>query len=137
MFKFENLEIWKLSLDYVDLVYKLTERLPKTEEYNLKSQIIRAATSVSLNIAEGSMGQTNSEQSRFLGMALRSLIETVACQFLIKRRQFPNMANTFLSKAYKDSQILTKKIQAMRNAILPEKTWVRENDANYFTSDEA
>ena len=59
MFKFENLEIWKLSLDYVDLVYKLTERLPKTEEYNLKSQIIRAATSVSLNIAEESMGQTN------------------------------------------------------------------------------
>ena len=137
MFKFENLEIWKLSLDYVDLVYKLTKRLPKTEEYNLKSQMIRAATSVSLNIAEGSMGQTNSEQSRFLGMALRSLIETVACQFLIKRRQFPNMDNTFLSKAYKDSQILTKKIQAMRNAILPEKTWVRENDANYFTSDEA
>ena len=71
MFKFENLEIWKLSLDYVDLVYKLTKRLPKTEEYNLKSQMIRAATSVSLNIAEGSMGQTNSEQSRFLGMALR------------------------------------------------------------------
>ena len=59
MFKFENLEIWKLSLDYVDLVYKLTKRLPKTEEYNLKSQIIRAATSVSLNIAEESMGQTN------------------------------------------------------------------------------
>jgi len=69
MFKFENLEIWKLSLDYVDLVYKLTEKLPKTEEYNLKSQMVRAATSVSLNIAEGSMGQTNSEQSRFLGMA--------------------------------------------------------------------
>ena len=137
MFKFENLEIWKFSLDYVDLVYELMEKLAKKEDYNLKSQMIRAATSVSLNIAEGSMGQTNSEQSRFLGMALRSLIETVACQFLIKRRQFPNMANTFLSKAYKDSQILTKKIQAMRNAILPEKTWVRENDANYFTSDEA
>ena len=135
MFKFENLEIWKLSLDYVDLVYKLTERLPKTEEYNLKSQIIRAATSVSLNIAEGSMGQTNSEQSRFLGMALRSLIETVACQLLIKKREFSGVDKDILSNAYKESQTLARKIQAMRNAILPEKSWVRENDVNYLNTE--
>jgi four helix bundle protein len=72
-YKFEQLEVWKLSLEYIDSVYKLGEQLPRSEEYNLKSQIIRAATSISLNIAEGSTGQTDAEQARFLSMAIRSL----------------------------------------------------------------
>jgi four helix bundle protein len=56
MYKFEKLNIWQLALEYVDLIYELGECLPRSEEYNLKSQMIRAATSVALNIAEGSTG---------------------------------------------------------------------------------
>ena len=76
MYKFEKLEVYQLALDYVDLIYALADRLPHIEEFNLKAQMRRAATSVVLNIAEGSTGQTNAEQSRFLGMAVRSLFET-------------------------------------------------------------
>ena len=68
-------------------------------------------------------------------MALRSLIETVACQLLIKKREFSSVDKDILSNAYKESQKLARKIQAMRNAILPEKSWVRENDANYLTTE--
>jgi four helix bundle protein len=52
-FKFEKLEVWAEAVAYIDLVYTLVEQLPKSEEYNLKSQFVRAATSVALNIAEG------------------------------------------------------------------------------------
>jgi four helix bundle protein len=38
-FKFEKLEVWQLALDYIDLVYQITEDLPRSEEYNLKSQM--------------------------------------------------------------------------------------------------
>lgn len=115
-FKFEQLEIWQLALDYIDLIYQIAEALPRDEEFNLKSQIRRAATSIALNIAEGSTGQTNAEQSRFLGMALRSLIETVACQHLIHRRGYlPDSQH--LRDAYQQSQTLARKIQAMRKAI--------------------
>ena len=79
-FKFEQLDVWQLSLEYSDLIYDVAERLPEKEKFNLQSQIISAATSISLNIAEGSTGQSDPEQNRFLGLALRSLIETVACQ---------------------------------------------------------
>lgn len=79
-FKFENLTVWQMALEYVDLMYHLAEKLPASKQYNLASQLTRAATSISLNIAEGSTGQTDAEQKRFLGLALRSLIETVACQ---------------------------------------------------------
>ena len=54
--KFEQLDVWKLALDYIDLIHKIAENLPRSEEYNLKSQIVRAATSIALNIAEGSQG---------------------------------------------------------------------------------
>ena len=86
-YKFQKLETYQLALDYLDLLYELTARSPRSEEYNLRSQMSRAGTSTVLNIAEGSTGQTDPEQSRFLGMALRSLIETVACQDVIERRK--------------------------------------------------
>lgn len=85
-YKFEQLEVWQLTMDYIDAIYSLAEKLPRSEEFNLKSQIIRAVTSIALNIAEGSQGQTDAEQARFLGLSIRSLIETIACQHIIRRR---------------------------------------------------
>jgi four helix bundle protein len=87
-YKFERLEVWQLALEYTDLIYVIAEQLPPSENFNLKSQIIRAATSIVLNIAEGSTSQSDAEQARFLGLAIRSLIETVACQHLINRRHY-------------------------------------------------
>src|SRR5215468_2109824 len=88
MHKFEGLEVWILAIEYTDLCYSIAEHLPRQEEFNIASQLRRAAVSVALNIAEGSTGQSDAEQARFLGMALRSLIETVACQHLINRRKY-------------------------------------------------
>jgi four helix bundle protein len=65
-FKFEKLEVWKLSLEYADKIYEIAKLLPPREEYNLKTQMIRAATSVSLNIAEGSTSQSDPEFGRSL-----------------------------------------------------------------------
>ena len=79
LYKFQKLQVYELALDYIDLIYEIGTKLPSTELYNLRSQIQRAATSIALNIAEGSTGQSNAEQNRFLGHAIRSYIETVAC----------------------------------------------------------
>ena len=87
-YKFQSLIVYQLALDYVDLIYELAVNLPSTEIYNLRSQIIRAATSIALNIAEGSTGQSDKEQLRFLGLALRSYIETVACLDICDRRNY-------------------------------------------------
>ena len=129
-YKFEQLEVWKLSLAYIDSIYAIAEKLPKSEEYNLKSQVVRAATSISLNIAEGSTGQTNAEQARFLGMAIRSLIETVACQQIIHRRGYLQ-EETLLNKAYEDSQTLARKLQAFRKSLSNSQYQVREEATIY------
>ncbi len=114
-FKFERLEIWNMALEYVDLIYRISEGLPRVEDYNLKPQMRRAATSIALNIAEGSTGQSDPEQSHFLGMALRSLIETVACQHLLRSRKY-KLDGALMEQAYTHSEQLAIKIQAMRRA---------------------
>jgi four helix bundle protein len=114
-FKFEKLEVWQVALEYLDLIYKLSEKLPRSEEYNLKVQIIRAATSISLNIAEGSTSQSNAEQGRFLGMAIRSLIETVACLNLIQNRNYFEKAVILEIRDF--SEKLFAKLQAFRNSL--------------------
>jgi four helix bundle protein len=132
-FKFEQLEIWRLALEYIDLVDQIAAQLPKAEEYNLKSQITRAATSVALNIAEGSTGQTDAEQARFLGLALRSVLETVACQHIINRRKLiPDKMP--LRRAYQHAEILVAKLHSMRKTLVPEQTWLREDQAVYETA---
>jgi four helix bundle protein len=115
MYKFEKLEVYQLALQYNDMIYDLVEKLPKSEEHNLRAQIVRAATSVVLNIAEGSTGQSDVEQRRFLGMAIRSLLETVACQQLIERRRYVNKEE--LSKDYEFSPVLYAKLQAKRRSL--------------------
>jgi four helix bundle protein len=111
-YKFEKLEVWQLAIEYIDLVYEIVEKLPRTEDYNLRAQAIRAATSIALNTAEGSTSQSDAEQSRFIGMAVRSLIESVACLHLIRRRKYVD--SDISRQAYEFSERLFAKLQAFR-----------------------
>ena len=54
MFRFEQLEIWRLSVNYAKLCYEATKTFPKEEQFGLANQLRRAAVSISNNIAEGS-----------------------------------------------------------------------------------
>ena len=53
-------------------VYILTQKLPKSEEYILKTQLRRAAVSVVSNIAEGSGRRSLAERKRFYEIARSS-----------------------------------------------------------------
>ena len=128
-FKFERLEVYQLALAYIDLIYDLSAQLPKSEEYNLKSQIVRAATSVALNIAEGSTAQSDPEQNRFLGMAVRSVLETVACLHIIRRRKFTT-DTTALDGAEENARILAAKLHALRNTLRPSHK-ISESESPY------
>ena len=89
-FKFEKLAIWNRALELSNQIHLLTRMFPKDEMFILTSQLKRAADSISLNIAEGSTGQSNSEQARFIGYAQRSALEVVNGLFLAKSRFYIN-----------------------------------------------
>ena len=114
-FKFEKLIVWQKSLDLSDEVNQLAKTFPKDELYVLASQIKRAADSVSLNIAEGSTGQSNPEFGRFLGIALRSNIEVVGCIFLAQRRGY--ISKDKFEKIYKMCEEILVMINSLRNSL--------------------
>jgi four helix bundle protein len=114
-FKFEKLDVWKLSIDMADDVHNLTRSFPKEEMFSLSSQMKRAADSISLNIAEGSTGQSDLEQARFLGFAQRSAIEVVNCLYLAIKRNY--IDEIIFDKYYKALEKLIAKIQAFKKVL--------------------
>src|SRR4051812_48059137 len=110
-FKFEKLKVWQESVELSGLISEIAEQFPKQELFVLTSQIKRAADSVSLNIAEGSTGQTNAEFKRFLGFAVRSGIEVVGCIYLAKRRNIISEDN--FQRVYLSVDALIKRVQAL------------------------
>ncbi|CAN5183289.1 hypothetical protein BH23BAC3_BH23BAC3_08050 [soil metagenome] len=115
-YKFEKLDVWKISLDLSDLIYDLAAELPDIERFNLQSQIIRATTSISLNIAEGSTSQSDAQQLKFLGYAIRSLIEVIACKRLIERRNYIRDMDQMM-RIEDTCDKLFMKLLAFRNAL--------------------
>ena len=75
---YKNLLVWQKSVALIKEIYAHADKLPKSEEYNLKQQLKRAVVSVSLNIAEGKNRRTAKDFVNFLNIASGSLAETEA-----------------------------------------------------------
>lgn len=114
-FKFEKLKVWQKAVDMAVEVNNLTKTFPKDELFILTAQIKRAADSVSLNIAEGSTGQSNAEFKKFLTYALRSDIEVVGCLYLGQKRDLIDQEN--FSKIYAKCEEILVMINALKDAL--------------------
>lgn len=79
----------------------------------------RAADSISLNITEGSTGQSDDEQCRFLKYAQRSALEVVNCLYLARRRGY--LKEGQLETIYNILEKEIVKIQAFKNSIQNKK----------------
>lgn len=75
MRNYQNLEVWKVSMQLVKEIYLLTKAFPKEELFALTSQIKRASVSVSANIAEGIGRQYKKDTLQFLHISRGSLYE--------------------------------------------------------------
>ena len=72
---YRDLEVWKLSIDFVKKVYQITHNFPASEKFGLINQIRRAAVSIPSNIAEGQGRNSTKEFKQFLAISLGSLAE--------------------------------------------------------------
>ena len=72
---YRDLEVWKLSIDFVKKVYQVTHNFPDSEKFGLINQIRRAAVSIPSNIAEGQGRNSTKEFKQFLAISLGSLAE--------------------------------------------------------------
>ena len=66
MIDYRKYNVWQKSHQMVLDIYAITTTFPKSEQFNLISQINRAAVSIPSNIAEGCGRETQKELIRFL-----------------------------------------------------------------------
>jgi len=74
---FEELEVYTLAREFRKAVYRLIKELPEEEKFNLVSQMRRAATSLTNNIAEGDGRYHYQENIQFCRQARGSLSELI------------------------------------------------------------
>ncbi len=66
---YRELIAWQRGMDFVEAVYRLTQRFPREELYALTNQLRRSAVSVPSNIAEGQGRGAGAEFSHHLRIA--------------------------------------------------------------------
>ncbi|MFZ5617967.1 MAG: four helix bundle protein [Pseudomonadota bacterium] len=70
-----DLTVWRKAVDLAKAIYKLTDGLPKKEEYRMTAQLVRAAISIPANIAEGNARGTRRDYANFVSIARGSTAE--------------------------------------------------------------
>ena len=75
---YHKLLIWQKLKELIKLIYQLTSKLPKDEEFGLKPQMRRAAVSVLSNFVEGYLKSSKKHKISFLEIAQTSLMELEA-----------------------------------------------------------
>ena len=70
-----DLDVWQKGMDFATEVYRLTKLMPKSEEYRLISQVVRAAASIPANIAEGNASGPRKQYAQHVSIARGSLAE--------------------------------------------------------------
>lgn len=73
-FDHEKLDVYQAAVEFVVLTDKIVEQFPRGRAY-LADQLLRAGTSIPLNIAEGAGEYSSNEKSRFYRIAKRSATE--------------------------------------------------------------
>ena len=78
-FGHEQLDVYRLAIDYVAWSYLLAKELNSVDRH-ARDQLLRAAQSIPLNIAEGNGKGTNADRRRFFEIARGSALECAAIQ---------------------------------------------------------
>lgn len=112
---FKKMVIWQKSMEFCDTVFKITIKFPKTEAYNLTSQINRSVVSIPSNIAEGSSRSSIKDFSRFLEISLGSLYELQTQLILAKYKDY--ISTDVLSELEIKIDELQKMISGFQNSL--------------------
>jgi len=87
---FYQLDCWKEGHKLVLNIYKATKKFPSEEKYTLVSQIVRAAISITANIAEGFSRYFFKDKARFYYQARASISEVQNFLIVAKDLQYIN-----------------------------------------------
>ncbi len=116
---YRDLLVWQKAMDFVDLCYTLSSQFPKSEQFNLSSQLQRAGVSVPSNIAEGQGREHTREFINHLSIARGSLCEAETQILIAERRHYitPDQARFALDLGGEIARMIHGLIQALQRKL--------------------
>ena len=117
-FDFEKLEVWNRSVSYTSEIFKMTKTFPQEEMYGLSSQMRKSASSIPLNIAEGSGRYNTKEFVRFLRIARGSLYETVTNLRICQLQGF--ISEDKFNELYEEGNLICRMLNGLCNSLAKE-----------------
>lgn len=115
MIDYKKYIVWQKSHQLVLDIYSVTSTFPKSEQFNLISQINRACLSIPTNIAEGCGRETQKELIRFLYISSGSAHELEYLFLVSKDLRF--IDENLYNKLYSDINEIKKMLAALIRAI--------------------
>ena len=85
---YEDLDAWQQGIHLSLRLYEVATLLPKWEQYEMSSQIRRAAVSIPSNVAEGHARRKPKPYLNHVHISLGSLAEIVTCPIIANRLGF-------------------------------------------------
>ena len=116
-FRFIKFPVYREARVFVLVVRNCTVKfLPPEERYVLTSQLLRAADSIVLNIAEGSARSTDRDFAHYLTTSFGSLNEVVACIDLAFDRGF--IRESVRQQLFEQAAQLANQLTAFRRTLV-------------------
>ncbi|RLD35811.1 MAG: four helix bundle protein [Bacteroidetes bacterium] len=115
-FRFEDLDIWKDSIEITDILYDYADSAESQNKYRYAEQLRGAALSISNNIAEGSGSFSNKEFAQFLNYARRSLFECTNIIVVFERRKLITKKEKEI--LFRELKYLSQRITNFRKSLL-------------------
>lgn len=112
---YRDLKVWERGVELAVASHAVAKRLPRSEEFALKSQIRRAATSIPANIAEGHGRVHRGDYVRHLSIARGSLAELETHLVLGQRLSLLSAAD--VAPALKIADEVSRMLYALINAL--------------------
>jgi four helix bundle protein len=116
---FFELDAWKKAHQFVLGIYGATQDFPKEELFGITSQLRRAASSISANIAEGFSRYHYNDKIRFYLNARGSVSEVQS--FLFLSRDLGYLGEVDFKKLFLESEEVGKLINGLIRAIDKQK----------------
>jgi four helix bundle protein len=115
-FPFEQLEVWRRSVDFVEKVLSLADqKIDRKDGFSLGEQLRRAVISISNNIAEGSGRNNRKEKRYFYNIAKGSVYEVVNLLEICKKRGYLEAEPHAVF--YKQAEEIARMLSGLMNSV--------------------
>ena len=124
---YKKYDVWHKAHELTLFVYKeVLITFPKSEQFDLASQIKRAAYSIAMNIAEGCGRNSDKDLLHFLDMSLGSTHEVEYCSLLAHDLNYldKNLYEILFRKVNDVKAMLINLIKSIRIKIKPALSFV-------------